>query len=41
MQAACKELLQKQCCYVDQIFPVLSNKFFQTEGDFFLKRGFS
>lgn len=41
MQAACKELLQKQCCYEDQIFPVLSIQFFQTEGDFLLKKGFS
>lgn len=41
MQAACKELLQKQSCYIDQIFPVLSIQFFQTEGDFLLKGGFS
>lgn len=41
MQAACKELLQKQSCYIDQIFPVLSTQFFQTEGDFLLKGGFS
>lgn len=41
MQVACKELLQKQCCYVDQIFPVLSIQFFQTEGDSLLNRGFS
>lgn len=41
MQVACRELLQKQCCYVDQIFPVLSIQFFQTEGDSLLNRGFS
>lgn len=41
IQAAREALLQKHCCYVDQIFPVLSTQFFQRDGDFLLKRGFS